>query len=211
VTRAALLLVALAAGIGAGPQAWGKLLWMAGAPQLAVALITDKAARAAVLYELGHYAEADRLFAEVGRSATYDRALTLAATGRYGLAADYFDAVLFTNRWDDEARRNRDIVGALVEPVIGEAMGHGRIRTILAEAGLETQAFNPKAPSAPILAPEERQSTKRPIDERVVAASDDWLETLADAPGEYLAARLAAELERRRAAGAALPEEPSPW
>ncbi|WP_138471582.1 hypothetical protein [Poseidonocella sp. HB161398] len=210
-----LALAALACAIAAGPQAWAKLAWQAGFPAVAVPLLRDPAVRAAALHAAGRYAEADAGFAAVGRSATYNRGLTLAATGDYALSVAYFDAVLFADRYDAEARRNRDAVRALVPPVIGEAMGHGRIEALLAEAGVKTAAFDPEAPERPIEDREgdlQRTKTKRPVTgERTAAADSAWLDTLEDAPGAYLRARLAAEMERRRAAGEAHGEEDSQW
>ena len=109
-----LLAAALLCGALAGPEAWAKLIWRAGAPQLALPLIRDEAARGAALYQAGRYAEADAAFAAVGRSATYNRGLTLAATGDHALSVAYFDAVLFADQYDADARHNRDTVAALV-------------------------------------------------------------------------------------------------
>ncbi|MBY6117782.1 hypothetical protein [Mameliella alba] len=207
--------VALACAAAAGPEAWAKLIWRAGFPQLAVPLIQDPAARAAALYDAGRYADADSAFAAIGRSATYNRGLTLAATGDFALSVAYFDAVLFADRYDADAQHNRRVVLGLVDPVIGEARGHGRIETILSEAGIETAAFDPDDPSQPIQAAERdpaRASLKRPVTgDRTAAADDSWLDTLADAPGEYLKGRLAAEMDRRRATGEAHREEADRW
>lgn len=211
-TRAAPLLLAglaIVGAVAAGPTAFAKLAYRAGLIELALPFIENEAARGAALYRLGRYEEADAVFAKVGRSATYNRGLTLAATGRYKLATAYFDAVLFANRWDADARRNREIVAALVEPVIGEGDGHGRIATVLRSAGIDAAAFDPENPTAAAM-PADR-STRKPTDARTVAATEEWLATLSDAPGEFLRKRLAAELDRRRAAGTAAPEEPSPW
>ncbi|MGF1554367.1 MAG: hypothetical protein ACFBWO_17965 [Paracoccaceae bacterium] len=207
--------LALACGIAAGPQGWGKLLWTAGFPRLAAALVDDDAVRGAALYEAGRYAEADAAFARVGRAATYDRGLTLAVTGRYPLAVAYFNAVLFVNRYDAEARHNRDLVLTLYDGVIGVSDGHGRIRTILAEAGVETEPFDPERPSAPILSSDGLAlagNRRREVTEaRTVAADDAWLDTLADAPGAYLKNRLAAEFERRVRAGVVEAPEEERW
>ncbi|QDL94089.1 hypothetical protein FDP22_19680 (plasmid) [Paroceanicella profunda] len=207
--------LALALAIAAGPQAWARLAWRAGAPALALPLLEGDAPRGAALYALGRYAQADAAFARVGRSATYNRALTLAMTGRPELSVAYFDAYLFSNRFDSDARRSRDFVATLVEPVVGEAMGHGRIRALLAGAGVAAEAFDPDAPERELLSSENdptRANAKRPVDgDRMVAASDAWLDTLADAPGVYLRSRLAAEMERRRATGTALAEEGVRW
>ena len=209
------LAAALLCAVAAGPQAWVKLIWHAGFPQLALALIRDDGARGAALYKAGRYAEADAVFAQIGRSATYNRGLTLAATGQYSLSVAYFDAVLFADRYDADARHNRDLVNALVPPVIGEAMGHGRIETILSQAGVETAAFDPEAPSQPIQAAQRdplRADIKRSVTgERRAAADAGWLDSLADAPGEYLKARIAAEMDRRRKDGEAHQKEPDRW
>ena len=214
-TSLAILAVAALCAVAAGPEAWARLLWRAGHPELALPLIRDAGARGAALYAAGRYDEADAAFAAIGRSATYDRGLTLAMTGDYALSVAYFDAVLFADRYDAGARHNRDLVATLVEPVVGEAMGHGRIETILSEAGIETAAFDPEDPSRPVDAAQRdplRAETRRGVEgERTVAADADWLDTLADAPGEYLRGRLAAEMERRRAAGEAHAEETERW
>ena len=206
---------ALACAVAAGPQAWGKLLWQAGCPALAIPLIGDASARAAALYEAGRYTQADAAFAAIGRSVTYDRGLTLAATGDYALSVAYFDAVLFADRYDTDARHNRDTVAALVPPVIGEAMGHGRIEAILSEAGLTTGVFDPDALDQPIVKHPydlQRRAAKRPVTgQRTAAADSAWRESLEDAPAAYLKARLAAEMERRREAGTAFREEVDRW
>ncbi len=213
--RIILLALALVLAVAAGPEAWARLFWRAGAPALALPLLDDPAARGAALYQLGRYAEADQAFAAVGRSATFDRGLTLAMTGDYALSVAYFDAYLFANRFDAGAQRSRAAVAELIDPVIGEAMGHGRIRTVLAASGVETEAFDPENPDLAILSSERDpmlRSIKRSVDgERTLAAGDDWLDALADAPGAYLQSRLAAEMERRRATGTAAPEESDRW
>lgn len=215
--RRELITLALAAvcGLAAGPDAWAKMVWHLGAPGLALPLLTDEAARGAALYAAGRYDEADAAFAAVGRSATYNRGMTLAASGSYQLSVAYFDAVLFADRYDADARHNRQVVSALVPPVVGEAMGHGRIKALLAEQGFEADTFDPDDPMAPIRKPDwvtDRDTLKRDVTrDRTIAASADWIASLADAPGEYLKARLAAELERRVETGEAAEPEASRW
>lgn len=210
---AIVLVVALACAIAAGPRGWSKLFWQAGQPGLALALLDDPAARGAALYRLGRYEEADAAFAEVGRSATYNRALTLAATGDYALSAAYFRAVLFVNRYDAEARANLALVEPLAGYTVGEATGHGRIRAMLAEQGVETPAFDPANPEATLmLAGRAPLNAKRPVDgQRSVVAGDDWLDTLADEPAAYLRARLAAEMRRRHIVGVEEEREEDRW
>ena len=71
---ALLVLMAVASAALAGPQAFGKIAHIMGFRALALRLVEDPAARAALLYEAGQYAEADAAFAAIGRSATYNRA-----------------------------------------------------------------------------------------------------------------------------------------
>lgn len=209
-----ILLVACLAGLTAGKDAWAKLLWWSGAPHLAYPLLSDPAAKGAALYEMGRYAEADAQFAEVGRSATYDRGLSLAMTGQYDLSLAYFDAVLFSNQYDQDAQHNRAIVDGLIEPVVGESSGHGRIEVSLRASGLNVAEFDPNLPSAAIMeraAIDGLRRLDRAVDNRTVSAGEDWLETLADAPGAYLAGRLKAEMERRVEDGEAHKPEVSEW
>lgn len=192
-----------------GAPTLGRLAYIAGLPGLTLSVTQDQGARGAALYVTGHYAEADTAFREIGRGATYNRAATLALTGDYALAVAYYEAVLFADRWDTEARLNRDIVAGLLEPVIGEAMGHGRIDRLLIESGANVAGFDASDPTAPTLQAD--RNSRRPVSARAVGADADWLGTLADAPGEYLTRRLIAEYKRRVDEGLALPQEPSSW
>ena len=94
-TRLALLLAAagVAALAAAGPASLGRLALMAGLPGLAAPLIADPAVKGVALYEAGRYPEADDAFRTAGRGSTYNRGLSLAATGDYPLSRAYFDAI----------------------------------------------------------------------------------------------------------------------
>ena len=210
--RAVSILLALIAVVTIatfGSTTLARLSWLAGMPQVTRALTDDPGVEGAALFEMGRHAEADEVFAGIGRGATYNRAATLAATGKYQLSVAYYDAVLFADRWDAEARANRDLVDTLVEPVVGEAMGHGRITAMLSEAGANVRDFDASDPDAPTVI--QSVTHKRPTDARAVRADEGWLDTLTDAPGEYLTRRLAAEYDRRIEEGLAHPEERSPW
>ena len=106
----ALCLAGLLAVALPGRDALGQLAYAAGLPGIAARLLTDPSARGAALHAAGAYADADRAFAEAGRVATYNRGLTLAATGNYALSRAYFDAVLFAN----PAVKNADPVASLI-------------------------------------------------------------------------------------------------
>ncbi|WP_018001431.1 hypothetical protein [Paracoccus sp. N5] len=195
--------VALAALALAGPQALGRVALWAGLPGLAAPLLPDPAERGVALYRAGAYPAADAAFAAAGRTQTYNRGLSLAATGEYALARAYFDAVLFANPADAEARRNREAVNALIPPERGDSSVPGRI----AGAG----GLGPAGPTETTTSGVLMINWKRDVEARGIAASDEWLATLADDPGAFLRLRLKAEYDRRAALGLIRPAEGEPW
>lgn len=197
-------LVAVACVAAGGARFWGRVALMAGEPARAARLLEDPGARGVALYRAGRFAEADAAFAEAGRAATYNRALTLALTGRHALSVAYFDAVLFAAPQDRQARENRDIVAALIEPVIGENGGEGRIDKAIAAANAARQALE---------GPGRRggRRLQRRDEARSIVVTDEWLETLTDEPGAYLRKRLQAEYDRRAAQGLVAPPGAPRW
>ena len=192
-----------AAGVAAlavaGPAALGRLALMAGLPSLAAPLIADPAVRGVALYDAGKYAAADDAFREAGRGSTYNRGLSLAATGVYPLSRAYFDAVLFAAPGDSEARENRNLVNALIPPVVGEGNESGRIavKPIAIPGGMPTD--------------ETATVRGRRLDAGGLVADARWLATIPDDPGEFLRLRLADEHRRRLSLGQTPPEEGDLW
>ena len=182
---------------GAAPVA--KLALAAGLPQLAAPLLrADPAVQGVALYQAGDYKGADDAFRRAGRGSTYNRGLSLAATGDYPLSRAYFDAVLFDNPADSQARENRNAVNALIPPNRGEANAAGRIAaTVIATPG-----------GSPV---DEIKRLGRPLDEGRRVADAEWLATLPDDPGEFLRLRLEAEQNRRLSMGLTAPEVGDPW
>lgn len=200
--RAALLAIAGLACIAlGGPAAWGRLALWAGAPGAAT-LLDDPAAKGLALYRAGDYAAADAVLSQAGRGQTFNRALTLAATGQHALSVAYLDAVLFANPGDAEARRVRDLVDALVVKTRGDSAVPGRLAGAGGLTGVVTGQGLPSTPD-----PE----WKKPIEARGFVATDAWLDTISDDPGEFLRLRLEKEHERRAALGLVRPEEGDPW
>ncbi|AUH35048.1 hypothetical protein [Paracoccus tegillarcae] len=189
----------------AGPQGWARLALRAGGGAGAAPLLADPAARGVALYRAGEWDAADAAFADAGRTETYNRGLSLAATGDYPLSVAYFDAVLFSNPADAEARRNRDLVAAMYPPARGDSFAPGR----LAGAGGLGQAN----PDEQIVVNTGTQDAdwRQMMTARGIAASDDWLATISDDPGEFLALRLLAEYRRRETMGLIRPREGQPW
>ncbi len=202
---AVLVLALVCLGV-AGPAALGRLALIAGLPALAVPLLDRPIEKGVALYRSGDYAAADAAFAEAGRSQTYNRGLSLAATGEYPLSVAYFDAVLFVNPADAEARRNRELVLTMYPPHQGESVVPGRIAGsggLSGEAGTPTIMLNAAGAQEP--------EWQRAVEARGIAASDDWLATISDDPGEFLQLRLKAEYDRRAAMGLIRPREAEPW
>lgn len=196
--RAGLLLAGLAALALAGREPLAKLALSAGAPALAARLLEDPATRGVALYRAGEFQAADDAFRAAGRGSTYNRGLSLAATGDLPLSRAYFDAVLFADPADSQARRNREIVDALIPPVRGEANQAGRIAAEIEAA-------------AAALPANEGRRLGRPLDAGGRVADAEWLASLPDDPAEFLRLRLEAEHLRRLSMGLTAPEEGDPW
>lgn len=200
----ALVVLCVAFLWAAGPSSIGKILLLLGQPSLAAGLLEEPGARGVALYQAGRYAEADTAFEEAGRSVTYNRGLSLAATGNFKLSVAYFNAVLFARPEDKQAEENRDTVGALLSPIIGDGKGTGRIAALAA-----TPKIHPDDAILPGLA--NQYKVRRPTRARSTIASDEWLETLSDEPGEYLKKRLEAEYDRRKGIGQVIREWGVGW
>lgn len=197
----------IALGLGclalAGPDALGRLALRAGLPQLAVPLLADPVERGVALYRAGDYARADTTFAKSGRSQTFNRGLSLAATGEYPLSVAYFDAVLFVNPADAGARRNRELVSTMYPPNQGTSVAPGRLEG----HGTLGPSEQTEQSAAGLLDP----GTMPKVEARGIVASDEWLATISDDPGEFLRLRLRAEYDRRAGQGLIRPHEAEPW
>ena len=202
--------LALAAAIGAGPSAWGRLLLRAGFPSAGADLIETSRWKGVALYEAGRFAEADAAFARAGRGSTYNRGNSLAMTGDYALAVAYYDAVLYVDPSEPDALANRALVAPLVEQVTGDVNGNvGKLGTESAPdapPGGGTYEMNIQALMRA------RPRLIRPSDTRQsVAAGMEWLTALPDDPGRYIKLRIAAEHDRRVATGTGEPPGDDPW
>ncbi|MER0239064.1 hypothetical protein [Fulvimarina sp. MAC8] len=202
-------LVSAFAAIAAGPQAFGKIALVAGFPELAASLVDDPQIEGIAKFEAGAYEEADDFFAEAGKQATYNRAMSLAALGDYALSVAYFDAVLFVDPADEDARFNRDLIAQRVPDVVSESNEiDGVAATVETEESKAQATERDILETQPVLA---QRSILDPRVERITAATEGWLETLPDEPAIYLARRIRAENERRQDLGLANPPEDNAW
>jgi Ca-activated chloride channel family protein len=197
-------MVALGILLMAGPGAMGRLALVAGFPRSSHPLLSDQpAVQGLALFRSGDFAGADAAFAKAGSGQAFNRGLALAGMGNYTLSVAYFDAVLFANPADAEARRLRHMVADMVEPVRGDSSAPGRIagyggllrppELIYAQAGFSDPELG------------------KPIEARGFVANEEWLRTLGDDPGEFLRLRLKAEYERRAKRGLIRPEVGDSW
>ncbi|MBB5223638.1 Ca-activated chloride channel family protein [Amaricoccus macauensis] len=206
----ACVVLALATIVAAGPSAWGRLALRAGAPGVAAELIEAPRWRGVALYEAGRYPEAELVFQTAGRGSTYNRGNTLALTGRYALAADYFDAVLYSDPTDSDARANRVLLERFIERKSGDGGGvWGKVGV----ANAKVAATNPGTYEMHIQAlMRARPRLPRPSDSiQSVEATRDWLRSIPDDPGRYLKARIAAEHEQRESEGTLPAPTGDPW
>lgn len=201
---AVVLLAAIAALAVAGPGALGRLALHAGWDRPAAWLLSDPAARGVALYRLGDHAAADAAFAQAGRSQTFNRGLSLAAVGDYPLSVAYFDAMLFANPADEQARRNRDLVAAMFPPHRGDSIVPGRIA---GAGGLQAR----DVPLSGLIANASDAGLRKPLDAKGLVATDQWLDSITDDPGEFLKLRIRAEFDRRAQLGLIRPQEGDPW
>ena len=107
--------------------------------------------------------------------------------------------MLFAAPGDSEARENRNVVAALIPPVIGEGNESGRISVkAIAIAGRPADRSRPRR-------------LGRRLDAGGLVADAAWLATIPDDPGEFLRLRLADEHRRRLSLGQTPPEEGDLW
>lgn len=190
----------------------GRLALAFDRPQLAARLFDDPGWHGIALYRMGRFKEATTSFREAGKSTFFNRANALAMQGLYPEAVAFYDAVLFYNPDDHDARTNRALVNALIDKA-GDVPLNGKF--IPEDATFKDGSASAKGDRIPsdylyIWADNIRyKSVFR--SGQIVSASEEWLESLVDDPGRYLKLRVAAEHERRRRAGTAMPSGDDPW
>ncbi|MBB96591.1 MAG: hypothetical protein CML68_18585 [Rhodobacteraceae bacterium] len=214
--------LALALG-GAAP--FGRLALSLGLTGPAGLIFDDPAWRATAAARAGNHDAAATLFAAVP-GADYNTGVARARAGRYAAALEAFDRAIAADPDDGQAASNFDLISrvyagtaisqdaafALVErdrdgPKAKAPTGLGTVRA----AGTGDEATNTGTSlSMAELESRKRQATRKQFDDRFMLANERWLRTLADVPGDYLAARIYEERKRRIAAGLSPPAPEDP-
>ena len=210
-----------------GGDVFARLALRVGLPSVAVALSDDPALRGIALSRSGDHAEAAALFDQAGLPQTYNLATAHALNGDYAEALLAYDDLLVRAPNHADARANYGLLVSIYSgtklqltftPIETEDREGPTIEAPEAQGG--ARAFGDGAESdglaTEIFAPEVRtdsgvRKVSKKFDDMFFAASDEWLTTLLDQPGKFLAARLLAEQKRRRAAGFGVPDAEDPW
>ena len=197
-------------------------LGLAGPAQL---LFSDPGWAGLAAARAGQFDSAAARFALVP-GADYNAGVALARAGRYAAALEAFDRAIAADPTDHEAAANFELISriyagtaisteaafAIVErdkdgPVAEAEIGLGNARA----SGTGDAATNTGTTlGLAELQSREQQAVRKQFDDRFMLANDRWLRTLADVPGEYLAARIHEERKRRAAAGLSPPDPEDP-
>lgn len=195
-----------------GTAPFGRIALAVGQPALAVSLLEDPYWKGVALYRLGRFDEAVAAFRAAGQPAFYDRGNALAHAGRYAEAVALYDAVLFHAPEDEDARVNRALVDALIERDDGEWRAGGSIPAEGAQDDIGAETTTESAMKSTSAEEEEEPRYRGPLySGKLVAASREWLATLADEPGRYLKLRIAAEHKKRLERGTEPQAGDDPW
>ncbi len=220
-------LAALCLGLSlalSGTAGVGRLLLGLDLPRLAAPLLSDHGWHGAALYRAGDFAAAAKAFRQQGRAGSYNLGNALTMAERYAAALEAFDIARLSD--DPLAAANFDLVAAhysglaldpetpvawFTQPRDGEEaaapVGEGSAR---AAATGDEVTNSSTILGLPELIARGQLRVRKVFDDRFMVADQRWLATLADVPGEYLAARIAFERKRRAKLGLAPPEPADP-
>lgn len=201
----------------------GRLFLGAGLPSMAVPFFSTPDWKGVAQYRAGRYAEAAKSFALADQMFNMGNAQV--QQGKYAAALEAYDIARLSG--DGDAAANFDLVAAYYAglaldpdtPIawFTEKDGDGQIvKSSIAQgsaraAGAGDESTNTGALlGLPELATHGRVPVRKVFDDKFMVANDRWLVTLADVPGEFLAARIKHEQKRRGKLGLAqpVPEDP---
>ena len=221
----AVLLVALLTG---GGDPFARLALRVNLPGVAMKLSDDPTLHGLALSAMGRQGDAATAFGRAEDGQSYNRATAHALDGEYAQALLTYDALLLRDPDHADARANFALLASVYGsteldlasmsllreekkegPTVAAAQAQGGARAIGDGAdsdGMSTDIFAPEVETGSGV-----REVPKIFDDMVIAATEDWLTTMLDHPGEFLAARLLAEQKRRRAAGLGMPEEEGAW
>ncbi len=220
-------LMLLAVILLGGSEPFARLMLRVGLPSAAIKLSNDPVLQGVALSKMGRHSDAAVQFTEAGLEQTYNLATAHALNGDYAEALLAYDDLLARNPNHADARANFALLVSVYggtelelsfadiqaeekegETIKGpEAQGGARATGDGAEAdGNATDIFAPEVQTAAGI-----RVVPKVFDDMFIAATDEWLATMLDQPGQFLAARLSAEQKRRRAEGIGVPEEEGAW
>ncbi len=227
--RVALLaaLALLIAVVTGGGDPFARLALRLEMPGIAERLTQDPVLRGLALSGMGEHVAAAAAFASAGPSQTYNRATAHAMSGDYAEALLTYDDLLVRDPDHADARANFSLLVSIYSgtklqltfadllteekdgPTVEAPEGQGGARAIGDGAqadGNATDIFAPKVDTSGGI-----RVVPKIFDDVFIAATEDWLTTMLDQPGTFLAARLLAEQKRRRAAGSGVSGEEGAW
>ncbi|MEM7508680.1 MAG: hypothetical protein AAF415_18265 [Pseudomonadota bacterium] len=219
---AASLVAGTTALLAGGGDAFGRAFLSLGLPGLALPFLDDPGLRGMAQFRAGEFSAAAKSF-DAAEDA-YNQGLAAAWSHDYAAALAAWERHLADHPGDRQAEANYALVTELfaglefdpvavpqAEPREGPEMaaetGEGTARA----SSTGAEATNTQAGFAmPELSSSGLREVPNVFDAQYLAASERWLETLADEPGLYLKALIGAERKARAARGEALepPEDP---
>ena len=201
-----------------GTAPLGRVLMGLGLPGLAAQVFNDPAWQGAALYRAGDFPAAADRFRQAGAVLNLGNAEV--QSGRYAAALEAFDIARL--KGDGRAAANFDLVAAYYAglalspdtPIawFTERDGDEVVQSSVAQGDARAAGVGDGTTNSGALLglPEleshgEQQRVRKVFDDKFMVANRRWLQTLADVPGEYLAARIQHERKRRVRLGQAQP------
>lgn len=208
-----------------GSAPFGRLALALGMPGLAGEILPAAAWQGVAAYSAGDFDDAADHF-DADEDGDFNAGVALARAGRFAAALEAFDRAMARYPDDTRAEANFDLISSIyagtgVDPdafvdwsgtregVDDEGfVGEGSARAASTGDQVTNSGANMGLPE--ITSQSNRIGIRKVFDDSFMIANERWLQTLADVPGEYLAARIAEEHKRRKAAGILQPEAEDP-
>ena len=221
---AALVSVTASLGLG-GSAGFGRLAMALGLNRLAERILTTPDWRGVAAYRSGSFEAAASYFDNAGDS-DFNQGVALARAGKYAASLEAFDRVKALHPADREAEANFDLISSIYAgtgidpdsfadwsqrnagPEAEAPVGEGSGRAAATGDDVTNSGANMGLPE--LISRNDKLGVRKVFDDSYMIANERWLRTLEDVPGVYLAARIAEEHKRRKAAGLLQPTPEDP-